>query len=383
MDLFASRKLFDIITRQSVYIEQVKADETNRFAAVLKEIEEEFKKLLPRVKYDTLDGMTKAQLQIFIKDLKVSQTRVYSRYQKALIERLQAFMAATTVQTMRVSASFYAHSFAPEDEEQEDIQLLSLDEAKLIIEEAMKKKDNSLFLLFGFSVLGATSASMGLLWSKIRNAPLPSGGAYPVDYINAAIASAMVNVENAVRNAWAAKKTIAELKADVLGGTTTQRKADGQSVDVTATGVLPKANNAMRAVLATTMQHVAQQSKNAVNSAIWPQYVWVSILDSRTSEICIRLNGKHWRYGEGPLPPAHPHCRSDTMPFDYWNEGFELPPFEEWLKAQPYSFLEGVFGATIARKIKEGKLSAAELAALKVFKPKSIADFLKGTSDLL
>lgn len=381
MDLFASRKLFDIVTRQSVYIEQVKVDETNRFAAVLKEIEEEFKKLLPRIKYDTLDGLTKSQLQIFLKDLKVSQTRVYSRYQKALIERLQAFMAATTVQTMRVSASFNAHTFAPEGEEQEDIKLVGLEQAKVIIEAAMKKNDNS--ALLGFAVLGGTSAAMGLLWSKIRNAPLPSGGAYPVDYINAAIASAMVNVENAVRNAWAAKKTIAELKADVLGGTTTQRKADGSSVEVTATGVLTKANNAMRAVLATTMQHVAQQSKNSVNSAIWPEYVWVSILDSRTSEICIRLNGQHWRYGEGPLPPAHPHCRSDTMPFDYWNSGFELPPFEQWLKAQPYAFLEDVFGATIARKIKDGTLSAAELAALKVFKPKSIAEFLKRTSDLL
>lgn len=381
MDLFASRKLFDIVTRQSVYIEQVKADETNRFAAVLKEIEEEFKKLLPRIKYDTLDGLTESQLQIFLKDLKVSQTRVYSRYQKALIERLQAFMAATTVQTMRVSASFYAHKFAPDDEEQEDIKLVSLDQAKVIIEAAMKKNDNS--SLFGFAVLGGTSIAMGLLWSKIRNAPLPSGGAFPVDYINVAIASAMVNVENAVRNAWAAKKTIAELRADVLGGTTSQRKADGSSVDVTATGVLPKANNAMRAVLATTMQHVAQQSKNAVNSAVWPQYVWVSILDGRTSETCIILNGQHWKYGEGPLPPAHPHCRSDTMPFDYWNVGFETPSFYEWLKVQPYSFIEGAFGATIARKMKDGTLRAADVNGLKVVNSKSIAEFLKGTSDLL
>lgn len=381
MDLYAARKLFDIVTRQSVYIEQVKADETNRFAAVLLEIEDEFKKLLPRIKYETLDGLTKAQLQIFLKDLKVSQTRVYSRYQKALIERLQAFMAATTVQTMRVSASFYAHKFAPEGEEQEDIKLVSLDRAKVIVEEALKKNDNS--SLFGFAVLGGTSAALTLLWSKIRNAPLPSGGALPIDYINVAIASAMVNMENTVRNAWVNKKSVAELKADVLGGTTTQRKADGSTVEVTSTGVLPKVNNAMRAVLATTMQHVAQQSKNAINSAVWPEYVWVSILDGRTSETCIILNGQHWRYGEGPLPPAHPHCRSDTMPFDYWNAGFETPSFYDWLKAQPYSFILGAFGATIADKIKNGTLRAVDVAGLKVINSKSIADFLKGTSDLL
>jgi len=380
MDIAAASKLFDIVTRQSLYVEQVKLGETQKFAAVLMDIEEEFKKLLPRLKYETLDGLSKAQLNIFLKDLRISQTRVYTRYQKQLIERLQNFMAAATVQTMQTSASFYAHNFeALEDEE--EIELLSVAKSKLVIEEAMKANDNT--SLFGFAVLAGTSAAFGSLWSRIRNAPMPSGGALPVDYVNFAIAKAMLDVENAVRNAWANKKTISELKADIIGGTIPRTTADGSKSEETVTGVLPKVNNAMRGVINTVMQHVAQQSLAAVNSAIWPEYVWVSIIDDRTSDICFYRNGKAWRFGEGPLPPAHNHCRSHVTPSDSFNSGFVVPSFYEWLKAQPESFINDVFGSTIGAKFSNGTIRRADFDKFKPTNSKTIADFLAGTGNLI
>ena len=44
-------------------------------------------------------------------------------------------------------------------------------------------------------------------------------------------------------------------------------------------------------------------------------YVWISVLDDRTSVICRTLAYTVWEYGKGPLPPAHPNCRSRIMPY--------------------------------------------------------------------
>lgn len=382
MDNVASYKLFDIVTRQSLYIEQVKMGEANEFSNVLFEIEEEFKRLLPRLKYDNLNDLNKAQLNVFIKDLRVSQTRIYSRYQRQLLERLKEFMEAATTQTIITSASFYAHTFEDvTDEDAETIELLSVEESLVVVEEAMKENDSS--SLFGFAVLGGTAAAFALLWSRIKNTVMPSGGALPVDYINVAIAKAMLDVENAVRNAWANKKTVAELKADVIGGIVKKTLADGTKQEDVVKGVLARVNNAMRGVLATTMQHVAQQSLGAVNSAIWPEYAWVSIIDGVTSDICRLRNGRTWAFGEGPLPPAHSHCRSHVSPTDGFDPSFVFPSFFDWLKAQPEPFISDVFGSTIGAKFKDGTIKRSDFDKFKPSTSKTVAEFLAGTSNLI
>lgn len=381
MDIAASKKLFDIVTRQSLYIEQVKLGETQKLSSVLSEIEDEFLKLLGRLKYDNLDAMSKAQLTLFLKNLRVSQTRVYSRYQKQFIERLQAFMAASVEQTTMLSASFYAHTLLPAESTPDEIELLSVDDSLLVIEEAMKANETT--SLFGFAILAGTSAALKLLWSKIRNSPLPSGGALPMDYVNVAIASSMLNLEQTVRNAWANKKTITELKADVIGGVVKSTLADGSISEANVTGAMRRISNGLSGVVSTLSQHVAQQSLAAVNSAIWPEYVWVAVIDERTSAICFERNGKTWPYGKGPLPPAHPWCRSHTMPFDFFDSEFVMPTFYEWLKAQPIGFISSVFGSTIADKFAEGSIKRADFDKFKPFNSKSVAEFLAGTGDLI
>jgi len=49
-------------------------------------------------------------------------------------------------------------------------------------------------------------------------------------------------------------------------------------------------------------------------------------LDSRTSAICRSLDGKEFKYGDGPLPPVHFNCRSTTIPIvDYRTLGLRPP----------------------------------------------------------
>ena len=40
----------------------------------------------------------------------------------------------------------------------------------------------------------------------------------------------------------------------------------------------------------------------------------MATLDSRTSPICKRLDGRKFEYNKGPTPPQHFNCRSTTVP---------------------------------------------------------------------
>ena len=50
------------------------------------------------------------------------------------------------------------------------------------------------------------------------------------------------------------------------------------------------------------------------NDDLINHYEWISTLDSRTSDICIGLDGNIYPVGKGRLPPAHFNCRSTTAP---------------------------------------------------------------------
>lgn len=369
MDLIAQRKIFDILTRQAMFIEQVKINEAARFNDVLAEIDEDFRKQLGRVKYQTLDGLSKAQVQAFVRLLRTSQSRIYSKYQQALIKRLQDFMSATIRQTTIAVGSFYAHAFAHPGED-EDIPLLTFEQSQAVFKWASKQKEGESY--YGLFMLLGSAAAMARLWPKVKNMPMPSGGALMLDYINTTIAGNMVRISNAVNNGWVNKLTVAEVLASVLG------KAGEEK-----TSEVIKIRNTMRAVTATIMQHIGQQSVNGVTSAIWPQYVWVSVIDDRTSDICYSRHMNVYRVGQGPLPPAHPFCRSHTVPDVGGTSEWNAPTLYEWLKSQSSDFLKGLFGATIAAKFADGTVTRADFDKLKPLQQMTIAEFLSKTGDLL
>jgi SPP1 gp7 family putative phage head morphogenesis protein len=369
MDLIAQKRIFDIVTRQAMFIEQVKADETQIFNAVLSEIEDVFKKELGRLNFQSLDGMSKSQLELFLRQLRVSQTRIYSRYQQALIVRLEQFMTATVRMSAISSASFAAHKFDEESEPDEEIKQLTFAQAATVIETESKKKEES--SLFGLFWLVGTAAAMRLLWGRIKAQPMGANGILPLNYINTAVASSMLDLESLVRQEWANKTTVAEVLTKAIRG------EEGKS------SVAAKIRNKMRAVIHTTMQAIAQRAINTANSALWPEYVWVSIIDDRTSDICRSRHMNVYVYGKGPLPPAHPFCRSHVVPKPSGAYTFAVPSFFEWLKTQPLSFHKAVFGDTIAAKFENGTIKVTDFDKFKPEKTLSVAEFAKKTGDLL
>ena len=77
------------------------------------------------------------------------------------------------------------------------------------------------------------------------------------------------------------------------------------------------ANNQVRTIVRTSVNQVQTMANQAVYSAnqdITKKYEYVATLDARTTALCGSLDGKKFRYGEGPEPPQHFNCRSTTVP---------------------------------------------------------------------
>ena len=77
------------------------------------------------------------------------------------------------------------------------------------------------------------------------------------------------------------------------------------------------ANNQVRTIVRTSVNQVQTMANQAVYSAnqeVTKRYEYVATLDARTSAICGSLDGKTFKYGEGPMPPQHFNCRSTTVP---------------------------------------------------------------------
>ena len=81
------------------------------------------------------------------------------------------------------------------------------------------------------------------------------------------------------------------------------------------------ANHQIQTIVRTSVNQVQNQASQAVyaaNSKVAPKYEYVATLDSRTSPICKRLDGRKFEYNKGPTPPQHFNCRSTTVPvIDY------------------------------------------------------------------
>jgi len=81
------------------------------------------------------------------------------------------------------------------------------------------------------------------------------------------------------------------------------------------------ANHQLQTIVRTSVNQVQNQASQAVyaaNSKVAPKYEYVATLDSRTSPICKRLDGRKFEYNKGPTPPQHFNCRSTTVPvIDY------------------------------------------------------------------
>lgn len=121
-------------------------------------------------------------------------------------------------------------------------------------------------------------------------------------------------------------------------------------------GVFVKNAKGIEAVVSTTIQSIVNQAKMKIWEFIHTKkYIWLSVLDSRTTPICRARSNRIYPVGQGPLPPAHMRCRSTVA---MWHDDMEIPQsYEQWLRTQPRSVVEDILGKKKAQLFLDGKVS--------------------------
>jgi len=154
-----------------------------------------------------------------------------------------------------------------------------------------------------------------------------------------------------------------------------------------------------RALVRTATTAAGAEARQALldqNAGIIRGVRWVATLDGRTSKICAARDGMVYPVDRGPRPPAHPQCRSTTVPvLKSWRElGFDdmdedaalsdrpfvrdtrrvkdIPKaeraaligtvrsnqsYQSWLRRQDAAFQDDVLGPTRGRLFRRGGLS--------------------------
>lgn len=165
------------------------------------------------------------------------------------------------------------------------------------------------------------------------------------------------------------------------GETTDQivRRITGRAALGFSDGQLQAVRRHASTIARTATNHVAAQAREltyADNKEVIKGVQWLSTLDGRTSEICIGLDGQVFEPGEGERPPAHPNCRSTTVPvLKSWKElGIPLGEapegtrasmngrvpgkvtYRDWIQGQPREIQGQVLGRGKAQLLRSGQV---------------------------
>ena len=319
MALSHNKQLYDTATRLAVYVEGIKAYQTTQFNKLLAESSELLSKTLWRIKYETLDGLSKAQLNKLLLELRKSQSKIYSAYTTELIKMLRDFMHVDLTVNRKVwvdSALSFEDWYTSGEEIPDDNDAI----------EYIKDNGNSSQSWLGLAAItgAATANGSKQLWSVVTNKPIAANGMTIEPFIRHFTLQAQANVENTFRKAWVNNYTVKQLNQELLGET------------VQGTGsLMARIRNQSRAIIHTVISEVHATVTGGVSSSLFGRYQWHSMMDSRTTEICRSRHLKIYEYGKGPIPPAHINCRSHIVPLGN-GEAYQVDEsLFEWLTRQP------------------------------------------------
>lgn len=219
-----------------------------------------------------------------------------------------------------------------------------------------------------------TSPSPEQVWSAIKFQPLGLDSK-PVDFQQLISGWSTVEVNRlvmGVKSGFVQGKTTRQIVKEVAG----------------AGGLADVSQRNAATVVRTALNHVSTQAREIIyqkNSDIVEKYEWVSTLDSRTSTICRSRDGQKYDIGKGPLPPAHPNCRSATAPvisaeFDFLDAGAKRAArgadggmqvdasttYYDFLKQQPAWFQDEALGPIRGKIFRNSGISPEEFRTISV-----------------
>ena len=374
-----SDELVDIATRHQVYLERLKAGELKRTDVLFARLNADLSRVLNALPTTELGVLTLIQRARLLEAIRKNQQEAYQEHMAVIASSLKDLSA-----------------FSVEFETE------SIDAATAETVEAVQDEDAA------------------PVWAAVQDRPMGATGKLLSVWLAGWATNEVTRATDLVRRAIAEGWTVSRVLKAFRG--TAQAKYDD--------GLFASARRNTRATLNTAIQHVSTTSRAHAmeHTSFQPRgtprvktdaegnvtsipraardaagragirvgsnirlrgYRWVSILDDATSQICRSLDGQVFRFGAGPLPPAHVNCRSSIigeLDGRWLRRGpdgrFIARPqraaqgakgsedvkggttYYEWLKTQPEEFQNDALGLTRATLFRNGGLSAASFAKL-------------------
>lgn len=150
-------------------------------------------------------------------------------------------------------------------------------------------------------------------------------------------------------------------------------------------GVLITSKRSAETIARTAVSHVSNVARNSTykaNQDILKGWRFSATLDVRTSSQCRFYDDQVFKIGEGPLPPIHARCRSNSIPelkdkFDIFGDSgtraskgakggqqTTAKDYYEWLARQPKTFQQEVLGKAQTELFRKGGLSTDKFRKL-------------------
>lgn len=281
--------LNDALTRHQTYLEGLKLGTALTFTGRAKELRDGLRKIFAVLDVDTMNELTKAQVNAVIAEVRGLIDRVLGRYVADVFKFLR--------QIMDGERELYGAILKGEPE-------------------------RGAHAVYGPLASANTKAGRNRLWDLIMQRALPGNGQFIDNMFEALQLRAAGRIIDAIYKAVANGSTLKEALAALVGDKTT----------LFGTGAVSMIDRQNATLIDTSIQHISQMVCAAVGSTLFERYWWSSIIDSGTTPICAERNGKSYTYGDGPLPPAHYGCRAEAIP----GPREPLPAtYAVWLATQP------------------------------------------------
>ena len=315
--------LLDQTLRHEVYFEGLKLGEVSRInRKMLQQLERGIQAELKKLQFDRLDSLTAKGREAVLKRIKDRQAKILEEWQSELMKSMRGYAKADSSLFSRIISKF------------------------------VKTKKPPIADLWASVVkdrVAGVNGTMNKMFRTMANAQIKA-------------------VQTKFRQAHAEGLTRDEFMSSIKGS-----KEKGYS-----DGLFRKFRNQARAVGFTAFQHTKGRVHEAVAETSFTRYRWVSVLDTATTHICRGRNGKIFRYGNGPIPPAHYHCRSSTVPIaEEIDEPDDLKiPYFDWVQEQPEEFIRDIYNKSDAEKLIKGTAKRKDFDHFDGIGPLSLNEFV-------
>ncbi|MEI9428723.1 minor capsid protein [Mesorhizobium sp. Cs1299R1N3] len=127
-------------------------------------------------------------------------------------------------------------------------------------------------------------------------------------------------------------------------------------------GILRGTKRGVEALTRTAVNHVSNAAHKTFlddNADVFDRYQWVSVLDARTTPVCVARSGRVYANSPGsanPIPPAHINCRSTIAPIVIGQEVEPVNDYAKWLAGQPPEVQTDVLGPARRKLWIDGKI---------------------------